>query len=116
MVIQSPCKFFETAGYKRIRRLLDSNETDPELAQLRDAIATDANSELAEAFVDYLNFFEFVASLRKLGQLNVEEIAMLFDYYLRLLAKHDFVRSYIRTNGFEELEALLKTYAKKKAK
>jgi hypothetical protein len=33
---------------------------------------------------------------------------MLFDYYLRLLAERDFVRDYIRKNGFEQLEALLR--------
>ncbi len=101
-------KFFETASYKQIRRALDSSEASTELSQLRADIASDETSELVEGFVDYLNFFEFVASLRKLRQLKTKEIIMLFDYYLRLLGKHDFVRSYIREHGFEELEALLK--------
>jgi hypothetical protein len=101
-------KFFEASSYKRIRRVLDSSDSDPELGQLRATLAADESSELAEAFVDYLNFFEFVASLRKLRQLKTKEISMLFDYYLRLLCKHGFVRDYVQQNGFEELEKLLK--------
>jgi hypothetical protein len=100
-------KFFEGPAYKQIRRTLDSNESDPELSQLRASIAADESSILIEAFVDYLNFFEFVASLRKLRQLNAKEISMLFDYYLRLLCKHGFVRDYIHKHGFEELDALI---------
>lgn len=100
-------RFFEGPAYKQIRRALDSNDSDAELAALRSAIATDDNSPLAEAFVDYLNFFEFVASLRTLRQLKAKEISMLFDYYLRLLCRHRFVREYIRKQGFEELDSLI---------
>lgn len=100
-------KFFEAESYKRIRRVLDSNDTDTELLRLQQDIESDQTTELVEAFVDYLNFFEFVASLRKLRQLKTHEIAMLFDYYLRLLCRHAFARSYVRKNGFEELESLL---------
>lgn len=67
----------------------------------------DESSTLVEDFVDYLNFFEFVASLRRLGQLKTTEISMLFDYYLRLLCRHEFVRDYIRRHGFEGLDTLL---------
>jgi hypothetical protein len=109
-------KFFEAPGYKRIRRVLDSSDSAPDLSKLRDDIAADAASELAEEFVDYLNFFEFVASLRKLRQLKLHEITMLFDYYLRLLSKHDFVRTYIRKNGFEQLELLFEECVKAKTK
>ena len=107
-------KFFESVAYKQIRRILDSNESDPEFAQLRASIGSDESSILVEAFVDYLNFFEFVASLRRLRQLRSEEISMMFDYYLRLLCKHDFVRDYIRKQGFEGLEALIKECVERK--
>jgi hypothetical protein len=100
-------KFFEGSGYKEIRRILDGNDTDPDFSQLRSSIAARQSTSLVDAFDDYLNFFEFVATLRKLRQLKPREISMMFDYYLRLLCKHDFVRSYIRTYGFEELEALI---------
>lgn len=101
-------KFFEGAAYKQMRQILDSDENDPELVRLREDVEADRSSKLVEEFVDYLNFFEFVASLRRLGQLKSKEISMLFDYYLRSLRKHHFVRSYVRKHGFEGLEALLK--------
>lgn len=100
-------KFFESSSYKRIRRVLDSSDVDPEFVQLKSDITDGRSTTFAEEFVDYLNFFEFVASLRRLGQIKSEEIAMLFEYYLRLLRKHDFVRRFVRDNGFEELDQLL---------
>jgi len=103
-------KFFEAASYKRIRRVLDSDDTDPEFSKLRDEVIADRSSEVVEEFVDFLNFFEFVASLRELGQIREREITMLFDYYLRLLCKHDFVRTYIQKNGFEQLDQFLGSY------
>lgn len=38
-----------------------------------------------------LNFFEFLAGLRKLGQVSKREIQILFDDDLRMLRQHDFV-------------------------
>lgn len=101
-------KFFEGPAYKQIRRVLDSDDADPDLKRLRDEIAADKTSDLVEAFVDYLNFFELVGSLRKLRQLKASEVSMLFQYYLSLLCKHGFVRSYVRKQGFEQLDALLR--------
>jgi hypothetical protein len=62
---------------------------------------------MAEALVDYLNFFEFVASLRRLGQIRSKEVEMLFRYYLSLLHRHPFVLEFVRTQDFENLTALL---------
>ncbi len=99
-------KFFESLNYKTIRRVLDY-ETEPEFSRLRQAVVDDAYDELVEALVDYLNFFEFVASLERLGQIKSKEVSILFQYYLTLLCKHDFVRGFIRTQGFEGLQSLL---------
>jgi len=107
-------KFFEAPSYKTIRRILDNDDPDPDLHRLRDELAADKNSDLVEDFVDYLNFFELVGSLRKLHQVRAREISMLFEYYLSLLCRHDFVRSYIRKQGFEQLEALLEQCVDKK--
>ncbi len=57
--------------------------------------------------MDYLNFFEYIASLSRLGQLSQPEILMLFEYYLRLASDREFVRKFIREQGFENLELLL---------
>lgn len=99
-------KFFESENYKKIRRILDY-QTEPEFSRLRQAALDGTYDELVEELVDYLNFFEFVASLERLGQLKQREISVLFQYYLSLLRKHDFVRDYIRTQGFEDLQRLL---------
>lgn len=99
-------KFFESENYKKIRRILDY-QTEPEFSRLRQAALDGTYDELVEELVDYLNFFEFVASLERLGQLKQREISVLFQYYLSLLCKHDFVRDYIRTQGFEDLQRLL---------
>ena len=97
-------KFFESGTYKRIRHILDYEP--PELVTLRECIAGGGSDELVESFVDYLNFFEFIASLKKLGQLSLTEIAMLFEYYLNSLASKEFVVDFVRNNGFENLAEL----------
>ncbi len=103
-------KFFEGDQYKEIRRILDY-ELQPQLARLYTSLNGDGDSgDLAEKAVDYLNFFELIASLRRLRQLSACEIRMLFDYYLRLLTRHPPIMAFIQTQGFENLSALLKKY------
>src|SRR5215213_10150888 len=76
-------KFFETPTYKRIRQVLEAR--DERFVALRQAVADNQTNDDVELFVDYLNFFEFVGSLRELGQLSTDEIDRLFDYYLKQL-------------------------------
>lgn len=57
---------------------------------------------------DYLNFFEFVAGLKAMKQLSLHEIKMLFEYYIRLLKRHDFVVKFIENQSFENLNKTLK--------
>lgn len=99
-------KFYESDKYKEIRRILDY-DSEPELKKLREAIESGADNDLVEKLVDYLNFFEFVAALCQLGQLRTTEVKMLFQYYLSLLCKHEFVRNFIRQEDFENLDLLL---------
>ena len=86
-----------------------------ELSAIREAIAAGRHEPLVELFVDYLNFFEFIASLWKLGQLSETEIAMLFEYYLDNLGEHDFILSFITDEGFENLSGLRVALKKRKA-
>lgn len=97
-------KFFEALTYKRIRQILEAR--GEEFTSLIQAIADNGTSEVVELFVDYLNFFEFVASLSELGQLTTSEIDRLFDYYLRQLADEPTIRGFVDTTGFESLERL----------
>ena len=99
-------KFFESGSYKRMRYIVDY-EPKPEFGNLRDALTSGGDEKLAEEFVDYLNFFEFIASLWMLRQLNINEILMVFEYYVLRLRDHDFIMRFIETQGFENLEKLI---------
>ena len=109
--------FFEQKTYSEMRRILDyKGEKFTELIQqLSDN--TGEQHTLRESLVDYLNFFEFIASLWKVGQLDISEILMLFDYYLRCLNHNSIIREYVRIHGFEGLNSLIdeaeKRYEKK---
>jgi len=99
-------KFYETETYKQVRRALDY-PSEPQFNELRKAIVEGGNLDLTEKFVDYLNFFEFIATLWKLRQLTSREISMIFEYYILLLKERDFALEYIRKNGFENLSELI---------
>jgi hypothetical protein len=99
-------KFFESASYKRMRRVVDY-EPKPEFGNLRAALTSGGDETIAEDFVDYLNFFEFIASLWRLKQLSIKEIAMVFEYYVLRLRDHDFIMHFIATEGFENLDLLI---------
>lgn len=97
-------RFFETSTYKKIRQVLEAKGED--YVALRQALTDNQTNDDVELLVDYLNFFEFVGSLRKLGQLSSDEIDLLFDYYLRQLAGDPVLRQFVETQGFEGLADL----------
>ena len=99
-------RFFGEATYKRTRRILDY-ESSEEFRHLRENLQSDVYHSDVEDFVDYLNFFEFIGHLWEMGQLDDQEIRALFDYYLGLLRKHDFVVRFIRDHSFEALYRML---------
>lgn len=107
-------KFFESPNYKKMRYVIDY-KSQPDFSNLPDALTQGVPHQLAEDFVDYLNFFEFVASLWKLRQITIEEIAMVFEYYVRQLGDHTFVMDFIATNGFESLNQLIPELRQRKA-
>lgn len=99
-------KFFENPTFKDIRRKMDYN-----MAALQNNLHKD--QELEENLVDYLNFFELIASLWKLKQISLHEIRMLFEYYVNLIQKSSFLRTYLEKQGFENLHRLIKKLEKK---
>lgn len=105
-------KFYEADTYKHIRHLIDYEP--PEFATLQEAVESGGSETLVESFVDYLNFFEFIASLWKLRQLSLEEIEMLLGYYLVNLSKHSFITAFIASQSFEHLADLLKALQKRR--
>jgi hypothetical protein len=109
-------KLFENPQYKHVRRKLDYADTE-EIKMLirRDAESkefTEAERTVFDEFTDYLNFFEFVAHLKEVGQLTSQDINATFDYYLRLLTKqrNPEIRGYLKKEGFENLDKLLLEY------
>jgi hypothetical protein len=99
-------KFYERPNLKDIREILDCE----------DGQSTGADNLVNEepaGFTDYLNFFEFVAVLRKSHQLTDEQIEDLFGYYLDCLESCNVVRTYIAKKGFEQLDKLLRERAQR---
>jgi hypothetical protein len=81
---------------------------------LGQTLADNQTSDDVELLVDYLNFFEFVGSLRELGQLSTDEIDRLFDYYLWQLADESVIRQFVETQGFESLAGLFAERARRR--
>ena len=101
-------KFFETNRYAWVRRVLDYRQ-EPDYSALAQAVKEQKHSPLADEFYRYLNFFELLASLRKLRQITDEEIIVLFDYDLHMIADEQFIVDALRPQGFERLADLLRT-------
>ena len=94
-------RFFERSELKQIRDVLDCRANDASVDTLV--------SEEGSKWTDYLNFFELVAYLEKSKQLEAQDVAALFEYYLGCLKKHQSVMGYIRdeAKGFKYLRELL---------
>ena len=63
----------------------------------------------AAEFTDFLNFFELVAYLKRVGTLSTEDVDALLGYYLDKLRENGVVWSYIRrtSKSFENLRRML---------
>ena len=104
-------QFYENNGFDPVRRLLDY-APPMDIAQLKADLANNDGTDLHEAFVDYLNFFEFIAIQMKYKNIRRDEVLDMFDYYIRRLGDHTFIVDYIKTYGFENLEDLLVSLGK----
>lgn len=109
-------KLFEGGQFKDVRRKLDYGDTEEiKMLILRDAQSlefTEAQQAKFDAFTDYLNFFEFIARLKEIGQLTSDDINATFNYYLILLTRtrNPEIRQYLKKEGFENLDKLLLEY------
>lgn len=100
-------KFYEKDNLKGIRDVLDS---DDDISLEITKLIRDESKE----FTDYLNFFEFVAFLKKSKQLKTDEIDDLFGYYLDCLNRRENLRVYVKKRGYELLDKLLSEFAEKR--
>jgi hypothetical protein len=57
-----------------------------------------------------MNFFGFLGILRKMKQLDKEEVEMMFEYYLRSMAGIPEILEYSRKHGFENLLDLIQEH------
>lgn len=104
-------KFYRNKRYRKIRRILDYPEIEKDsYSKLKISVEKSINDKdiflqeeisLLEEFVDYLNFFEMIGALEKLKQLNFNEIKIVFDYYLKLIKRHDWIIPFLKCEGFE---------------
>ncbi len=77
-------KFFYQSKYAEIRKHIDySSKHDDLMKQLEESLINHNKNEedLEEKCVDFFNFFEFIAVLWKLKQLQIKEIKYMFEYY-----------------------------------
>ncbi len=93
-------KFYEGDSFNDMRIRVEWRDTA--------FISEDQNRELLLRLDDFLNFFEFVAILKRNKKLNQEEVKQMFDFPLRSIAENQDVMAYLRKYGYEELHALLK--------
>lgn len=90
---------------------------DPELSEMRIRIDVgdtqfvfeEKDHKLMGQLDDFLNFFEFLAYLRKQKRLNRQEMLSMFDYPLRKIAGDSRIRTYVNNDsyGYEGLRELL---------
>jgi hypothetical protein len=107
---------FEGGQFKSVRRKIDYDDIEEIKALIEadrmDVEFTPDQRVKFDEFTDYLNFFEFIAHLKKIEQLTSEDIRATFDYYLRLLTvkRNPEIRQYLKKEGFENLDRLLIEY------
>ena len=73
-------KFYENERFKEVRKWIESGEVEKKIRP-NDKMVSDEEEKLT----DYLNFFEFIATLEAEGQLHKNDVNNLFDYYLKKL-------------------------------
>jgi hypothetical protein len=92
-------RFYEGDGFKEIRRLVEPSEKSEFLA------AIDEDPDLEQKWTDYLNFFELIAYLEDIGELNDRDVDAMFRYWLDALSKyHDYLQLYHYGNLVELLK------------
>ena len=102
-------KFYENILYKEIREILDWGDQHSKFEKLKLSVEKVLDNkkrsyeekELVENLTIYLNFFQLIATFKDLKQLKINEIRKMFDYYLRLLVKYEWVIKYMEEEQFD---------------
>lgn len=92
-------RFYDSREYQEVFDRIDYGETD---------FIRNGDRKLLPKLDCYLNFFEFVAILGRRKELREDEVKDMFQYPLERIAQDAHVPNYLRDNGYEQLDALLK--------
>jgi hypothetical protein len=93
-------RFYDQNNLKAMRVRIDGGDTQ--------FITEGHDNFLLADLDDFLNFFELIAYLQKRSDLRREEVLVMFEYPLRMIAKDQAVSSYVTKYGYDELRRLLK--------
>jgi len=104
-------QFYEESRHKKMRYTLDYRR-EPAYGRLIASLDSQSTDPIEERLVDYLNFFEFVATLWRTDRLHINEVLALFEYYLRNIDSNPRIRAYVETQGFGLLSDLLSVVRK----
>ena len=97
-------RFYQKDDFKKIRKWYETKEIEKVINE-DDNIVSDEE----ERITDYLNFFEFIASLEARGSLMLQDVLDLFEYYLQKIKRSPKSMKWIEREdyGFEKLRNLL---------
>jgi hypothetical protein len=98
-------KFYESSYFKSVRREIEYDNITHFLALDSKGVA--CNQENEELLVDYLNFFELLATLIKYKHIRRKEAVDLFGYYIDSLQRNAFIKQYATQFYFKNLCTLL---------
>lgn len=96
-------KFYEKEEFKEVRKWIESGEIESKI-HLDPSV-----SKEEEKIADYLNFFEFIATLKTDNQLKRKDVLNLFEYYLKKIKTSEKCMLWVNNEdyGFEKLRNLL---------
>jgi gamma-glutamylcyclotransferase (GGCT)/AIG2-like uncharacterized protein YtfP len=99
-------QFYESDRYREMRRILDY-ESDRELSRIQKNLEEGQQDAYVDQLFAYLNFFEFVAGLLTLKQVTFDDLMLLFEYHLHVIARNHTAFAQVVEGGYEKLAGLL---------
>jgi hypothetical protein len=107
LVIELFDRFYARPDYRDVYLALD--DSNPEMLKKLALVIQGAGSDMEAEWklTAYLNLFELIATLLKVGELD-EKDPDIFFYPLRCLAKRAGMLGYLRANSYTELSSLLR--------
>lgn len=104
--------FYMEPYLKEVREEMDSEEGRNRIEKIirKEEELSREEEKFLSNFTDYLNFFEFMLYLRKIGALKEDDVKAMFEYYLELFYKSKPIIEYLSKMGFENLTEYLEKH------